>query len=403
MRPYPLNSELAKLDNLTPDQARLARRIGVDLWDLRKATAPADRPAAEAAITGLYRLIKAKEPKFFWIDSPGQVEPRDWVPTISDSQFVASFVRERVPGRVRYLLEDLRGHEREHWDGERWRRYRDPRPALRTWDRRLVLWADLVSSCGGWWPWERACVVLERPAEIHAERQPQPLDGMLRLHRGDGPAMVYRDGWSMYAIHGRPVPQEAVTGARTGRPELARSDADVRALIAHADAESMLQFVGRLRGADLRGVTFPPGTDLRGADLAGADLRYADLSRIGRTGDGADLVGADLSGADLRHADLGSHYDLSRADLTGANLSGQRLDALPDDDLPSLRGAILCGADLSEALLHADLEGAVWDDATRWPASAVQGIRDLSVETGAGAFRITGSVYEMIPFADPGF
>lgn len=375
--PYPYHCELTKLDKLTPDQARLARRIGVDLWSPQRATAPADRAVAEAAITALYRLVKAKEPTFVWIDSPPQAD------------------RQRPPGKVRSLLEDLRGHDRQYFH-DRWRRFRDPKPALRTWDRRLILWADLVSSCGGWWPWERVCVVLERPAEIYAERQPPPLDDMVRLHRGDGPAIVYRDGWSAYAIHGREVPQEAVTAARTGRPEFAQSDEDLRALIAYADAESMVQIVGRLRGADLRGVTFPPRTELRGADLAGADLRYADLS-------GAALRSADLSGADLRHAVLGPYFDFGHANLTGANLSGQQLDASPDDDLPSLKGAILHGADLSGASLHADLEGATWDEATRWPDDAVLKIRELSAETSPGHFTITEPVYKAIPFSDPDF
>ncbi|MXQ65145.1 hypothetical protein GQ466_13980 [Actinomadura rayongensis] len=35
------------------------------------STEPADRPAAEAAITGLYRLVGAPPPRFVWVPSPG--------------------------------------------------------------------------------------------------------------------------------------------------------------------------------------------------------------------------------------------------------------------------------------------------------------------------------------------
>jgi uncharacterized protein YjbI with pentapeptide repeats/endonuclease YncB( thermonuclease family) len=161
------------------------------------------------------------------------------------------------------------------------------------------------------------------------------------------------------------------------------------------------------------------GIDLHGRDLARfyiarkdlteADLRHANLHEAilrDSTLGGADLRWANLSHADLRRANLkSSHTDLRHAQLQGADLSTANMEGvvlaganLRDANLTGahlrgadlrgadLRGAILTGADLRLALLNADLRGAVlaadyrnaqltgvglqgarWDDQTRWP------------------------------------
>jgi hypothetical protein len=58
--------------------------------------------------------------------------------------------------------------------------------------------AHLVSD--PWWPMLGGVVLTERPAEIHRNEE-------LRLHRVDGPALVYRDGLSFWAFDGEPVPE----------------------------------------------------------------------------------------------------------------------------------------------------------------------------------------------------
>jgi hypothetical protein len=112
-----------------------------------------------------------------------------------------------------------------------------------------------------------------------------------------------------------------------------------------------------------------PSQSLAGADLRGASLVAANLR-------GADLTGADLRGAALAEADL-ERATLDRADLRGANLSGAGLAS------QSLLGADFRGADLrgaefggrglgrhvfSDPLWQVRLEGALYDDTTRWPA-----------------------------------
>ncbi|GLX01178.1 DUF6745 domain-containing protein [Microtetraspora sp. NBRC 16547] len=58
---------------------------------------------------------------------------------------------------------------------------------------------DVARSAGWWWPFERVALLCERPRELH-------LDDLGRLHRADGPAMLFPDGFALDAWHGMPVP-----------------------------------------------------------------------------------------------------------------------------------------------------------------------------------------------------
>jgi hypothetical protein len=70
------------------------------------------------------------------------------------------------------------------WDG--------PAPALEA-------VAGVARTAGWWWPYERVAILTERPTAVHR-------DNLGRLHHGDGPALSYPDGWSLYAWHGLPIP-----------------------------------------------------------------------------------------------------------------------------------------------------------------------------------------------------
>ncbi|WP_283138028.1 DUF6745 domain-containing protein [Rhizohabitans arisaemae] len=65
--------------------------------------------------------------------------------------------------------------------------------------------AEVARSAGWWWPYERVAIVCERPAELHRDEPG-------RLHRGDGPALSYPDGFSLYAWRGMPVPPGFIAG-----------------------------------------------------------------------------------------------------------------------------------------------------------------------------------------------
>lgn len=59
--------------------------------------------------------------------------------------------------------------------------------------------AAVARSAGWWWPYERTAIITERPLELHR-------DEAARLHRGDGPALAFPDGFALHAWHGMPVP-----------------------------------------------------------------------------------------------------------------------------------------------------------------------------------------------------
>ena len=59
---------------------------------------------------------------------------------------------------------------------------------------------NVARSSGMWWPFEHVAIMSERPAELH-------LNDRFLLHRDDGPAAVYGDGWKVFAWNGKAVPE----------------------------------------------------------------------------------------------------------------------------------------------------------------------------------------------------
>ncbi|WP_232320161.1 DUF6745 domain-containing protein [Herbidospora daliensis] len=75
-----------------------------------------------------------------------------------------------------------------------------------------------VSRHAGWWfPYAEVAIVCERPAELH-------LDEAGRLHRSDGPALVFPDGFALEAWHGMPVPEGFVASMANLTPERIRNE-----------------------------------------------------------------------------------------------------------------------------------------------------------------------------------
>jgi hypothetical protein len=55
------------------------------------------------------------------------------------------------------------------------------------------------------------CIVSDRPSEIHLQTK----NGRGYLHNERGPAKRYRDGWGIYAVHGRRVPPAVIEAPHT--------------------------------------------------------------------------------------------------------------------------------------------------------------------------------------------
>ncbi len=224
------------------EQATL--RAVCEKWDgIGLSTAPANREEAEQGAVEFYVACGFSVPKkFFWFDSL-----EDWAnrkkskhgfsvtkPDFHrspDVTYKVRFFQFHTPDRIgRYvkssftnLVEDivnktvfrqiLYGHD----DYEKWltdhasfgqrdtywlacmdfystSKYLGPRTVLASLMR-------IVGSCGLFMPGanQEHIGLFERPATIH-------LDERRRPHCMDGPAIRYRDGFGVYAIHGVPVP-----------------------------------------------------------------------------------------------------------------------------------------------------------------------------------------------------
>ncbi|WP_219825308.1 DUF6745 domain-containing protein [Nonomuraea typhae] len=89
--------------------------------------------------------------------------------------------------------------------------------------------AQVARAAGWWWPFERVALMSERPVCLHR-------DDLGRLHRADGPAMAYPDGFALHAWHGMPVPSwfgETMTGLDAKRIASERNAELRRAMVEH--------------------------------------------------------------------------------------------------------------------------------------------------------------------------
>ncbi|MEV1044116.1 DUF6745 domain-containing protein [Streptomyces sp. NPDC049916] len=82
---------------------------------------------------------------------------------------------------------------------------------------RLTGLAEVARNAGWWWPYERAVVITERPDVLHR-------DEAGRLDHGEGPALAYGDGFSLYAWRGMPVPAAFLAELSTLTPERIRTE-----------------------------------------------------------------------------------------------------------------------------------------------------------------------------------
>ncbi|QIP83474.1 hypothetical protein GLX30_04675 [Streptomyces sp. Tu 2975] len=82
---------------------------------------------------------------------------------------------------------------------------------------RLTGLARVAEHAGWWWPFENAVVICERPSRLHR-------DEAGRLDNGEGPALVFPDGFALHAWRGMPVPAEFLRELTALTPERIREE-----------------------------------------------------------------------------------------------------------------------------------------------------------------------------------
>ncbi|QXE33572.1 hypothetical protein KQY30_03980 [Streptomyces sp. GMY02] len=239
---------------------------GMDTWRaVAAATGETDRPAAERGVRLAYRRAGLEEPeRIIWAGSP--LAGAELARSLDDAgRSVRDEVRTRPWAEERRRLHDALGPAgwAEHWSAtgaQLWDTGRALAERIRTgvvealigepakpaeaagiravlldavlgqhdaaWlaafdgrSERLEGLAEVARHAGWWWPYERAVVICERPAELHR-------DEAGRLDRGDGPALAYPDGFALYAWRGMPVPAGFLSELASLTPERIRDEAN---------------------------------------------------------------------------------------------------------------------------------------------------------------------------------
>jgi hypothetical protein len=171
----------------------LTTKLENDLNDTStKATQPSACPAADTASNAAVSSIAAISAKF--------------AKRIIDK--IDQIASEKAQSKVAEGAKNYRGGS--FWAG--WVAYisfiRDvlgwKNPAL----ERFEVDETLCLSCGWVWWHENVLVIADRPKELHFDEQG-------RAHCETGPAILYRDGWSIYCWHGVSVKQHVVMAPET--------------------------------------------------------------------------------------------------------------------------------------------------------------------------------------------
>ena len=160
------------------------------------------KPLGESVKESLQGMLWPPDPDPHW-NPPQEREPRSASPWNRNGGQFESWMTEfdvaRRLGMITYSQED---------------------------NERLDLWCTLARSCGWWLAYQHICVVAERPAVVRAEAP--GAWSQLRLHGPDGPAIAFRDGWSVHSWHGTAVPATLIEGGWDFAAIMAERNGEVR-------------------------------------------------------------------------------------------------------------------------------------------------------------------------------
>jgi len=184
---------MKKITELTAEQEKMLD-VYRDKWiAVGLATEPVDMAAATAAICSAYRSADLPAPtRFYKAASP--------VSAIALIKEIALADGTKMTDSE-ILSEMFYGNHDANWLGF----YQYFRDVLNIEEcHKLDGLIDLASHCGWLSAYEDVVVFQDRPEYIK-------FDEVERLHCEDGPAIRYRDGYSIYSWHGTRIPEEWIT------------------------------------------------------------------------------------------------------------------------------------------------------------------------------------------------
>jgi len=132
---------------------------------------------------------------------------------------VSDQVNGQVSGQVRDLASSASLWDTRWWWG--WAAYSTFFRDVCKLELAKDLWPNVAAIEGAqtaawsWWPQKNFVVVCDRPTEIHREQVEEAGWNSHRLHNPTGPAIAFRDGWSMWAINGVIATEQIVMAPET--------------------------------------------------------------------------------------------------------------------------------------------------------------------------------------------
>lgn len=190
-----------RLAGLSEENWRKVEEFRDDMTKLGLSTDPPDKPAAEDAIRRIYRERGVEPPaEIHWVVSP------------LEGLRLCNKLDGNEGAQLKWYTPAY-GAQEVHW--------------LSFYGAVMSLGLesgvdlephfDYIKHGGGWWwAFEEAAVLCERPSKLK-------IDPQGRLHCEDGPAVYWRDGYSLYSWRGTTVPKEWIENKDQVDPRLALS------------------------------------------------------------------------------------------------------------------------------------------------------------------------------------
>lgn len=195
-------AEPKKIYKLTPAQEAKIPEY-VDKWiKIGFSTEPVNFEKAKEAVCLAYELADLKRPtQFHVVDSP-----------MSAIKFIQTLDSKKTPNDI--FSEMIFGNHDASWLGF----YQFFRDELNIEEcKKLDGLIELANHCGWLNVYEDVVVFQHRPESVK-------MDDQKRLHCQDGPAIRYRDGFSVYAWHGVRIPGEWIENTKEAlTPQIALS------------------------------------------------------------------------------------------------------------------------------------------------------------------------------------
>ena len=217
-----------KVEKLTLEQEAAIPDYIKSWIDRLDKSAKLDREAATQGAKWLYKFCKLKEPLVVFVSSPmaAQIAAGLFKNLAQVRAQVWAQVRDQVLAQVgAQVLDQVWDQVGDQVWAQVWAQVRDQvgdqvyRAGYGSHDsgwlsfysfflsecaiedcNKLQPLMNLTENCGWFWPFENAVIFTERPKEIHLTNK--------KLHKDGGPAILYKDGFSVHALNGVRVTKE---------------------------------------------------------------------------------------------------------------------------------------------------------------------------------------------------